>query len=193
MDGYRAAGINRLSFGVQSFDDAMLRRLGRIHSAAEAAAAIAEARKAGFDNVNVDLMYALPGQDLAGAQRDIEQAIALSPNHISHYQLTIEPNTEFAARPRNFPTVMRPGTCRSIASNCWRRPVMRNTRFPRTRNRVRAPGTTSTIGISVITSALAPVHTARFRLRQRHDPAPRQAAHATVLSGKRRVAARHCQ
>ncbi|TAH42527.1 MAG: radical SAM family heme chaperone HemW [Gammaproteobacteria bacterium] len=103
MDGYRAAGVNRLSFGVQSFDDAMLRKLGRIHSAAEAVHAVDEARAAGFDNFNIDLMYALPGQDLAGAQRDIEQAIALSPTHISHYQLTIEPNTEFAARPPQLP------------------------------------------------------------------------------------------
>jgi putative oxygen-independent coproporphyrinogen III oxidase len=103
MDGYRAAGINRLSFGVQSFDDAMLGRLGRIHSAAEAVHAVDEARKAGFDNFNVDLMYALPGQDLAGAARDVERAIALSPSHISHYQLTIEPNTEFAARPPQLP------------------------------------------------------------------------------------------
>lgn len=103
MDGYRAAGVNRLSFGVQSFDDAMLRKLGRIHSAAEAVHAVDEARASGFDNFNIDLMYALPGQDLAGAQRDIEQAIALSPTHISHYQLTIEPNTEFAARPPQLP------------------------------------------------------------------------------------------
>lgn len=103
MDGYRAAGVNRLSFGVQSFDDAMLRRLGRIHSAAEAVRAVDEARKAGFDNFNIDLMYALPGQNLTGAAHDVEQAIALSPAHISHYQLTIEPNTEFAAHPPQLP------------------------------------------------------------------------------------------
>lgn len=99
FDGYRAAGVNRLSFGVQSFDDAMLKRLGRIHSAAEAEAAIHEARTAGFDNVNIDLMYALPRQSLDGALTDIERAVALQPAHISHYQLTLEPNTAFAARP----------------------------------------------------------------------------------------------
>ncbi|HQV73391.1 MAG: radical SAM family heme chaperone HemW [Dokdonella sp.] len=103
LDGYLAAGVNRISFGVQSFDDDKLRRLGRIHSASDAARVVGEARAAGFDNFNIDLMYALPGQDLAGAARDIEQAIALAPTHISHYQLTIEPNTAFASRPPTLP------------------------------------------------------------------------------------------
>jgi oxygen-independent coproporphyrinogen-3 oxidase len=103
FDGYRAAGVNRISFGVQSFDDDKLRRLGRIHSASDAARVVGEARAAGFDNFNIDLMYALPGQDLAGAASDIEQAIALAPTHISHYQLTIEPNTVFASRPPLLP------------------------------------------------------------------------------------------
>lgn len=103
FDGYRAAGINRISFGVQSFDDGALRRLGRIHSASDAARVVGEARAAGFDNFNIDLMYALPDQDLAGAARDVEQAIALAPSHISHYQLTIEPNTVFASRPPVLP------------------------------------------------------------------------------------------
>ena len=103
FDGYLGAGVNRISFGVQSFDDEKLRRLGRIHSATDAARVVGEARDAGFDNFNIDLMYALPGQDLAGAARDIEQAIALAPTHISHYQLTIEPNTEFASRPPALP------------------------------------------------------------------------------------------
>ena len=99
FDGYREAGVNRLSFGVQSFDDAMLRRLGRIHSAAEAEVAVREARHAGFDNFNIDLMYALPQQTLGGALHDIERAAALQPAHISHYQLTLEPGTAFANRP----------------------------------------------------------------------------------------------
>ncbi len=88
---------------MQSFDDDKLRRLGRIHSASDAARVVGEARDAGFDNFNIDLMYALPGQDLAGAARDVEQAIALTPTHISHYQLTIEPNTAFASRPPALP------------------------------------------------------------------------------------------
>ncbi|WP_255595596.1 radical SAM family heme chaperone HemW [Lysobacter sp. BMK333-48F3] len=96
---YRAAGVNRLSFGIQSFDDDCLRRLGRIHDSAEAEAAVKLAQDAGFDNLNLDLMYALPGQSLAMAERDLERAFALQPAHISHYQLTLEPNTVFAARP----------------------------------------------------------------------------------------------
>jgi putative oxygen-independent coproporphyrinogen III oxidase len=103
FDGYLAAGVNRISFGVQSFDDDKLHRLGRIHSASDAARVVGEARAAGFDNFNIDLMYALPGQDLAGAAADVEQAIALAPTHISHYQLTIEPNTAFASRPPTLP------------------------------------------------------------------------------------------
>lgn len=97
--GYRAAGINRLSFGVQSFDDGCLERLGRIHSSNDAERAVKAAQDAGFDNLNLDLMYALPGQTLAMAEADIEHAIDLKPQHLSHYQLTLEPNTLFAARP----------------------------------------------------------------------------------------------
>jgi len=99
FEDYRAIGINRLSFGIQSFDDGCLKRLGRIHNAREAEAAITLARKAGFDNINLDLMYALPGQTSTMAETDIVRAIALAPAHISHYQLTLEPNTLFAARP----------------------------------------------------------------------------------------------
>ncbi len=97
--GYRSAGVNRLSFGVQTFDDACLQRLGRIHSSGDAERAVKAAQDAGFENFNLDLMYALPGQDLAMALHDIERAIALQPTHVSHYQLTLEPNTVFAARP----------------------------------------------------------------------------------------------
>ncbi|MFS8137353.1 MAG: radical SAM family heme chaperone HemW [Thermomonas sp.] len=97
--GYRAAGVNRLSFGVQSFDDGCLQRLGRIHSSGDAERAIKAAQDAGFDNFNIDLMYALPGQTLPMALEDVERGIALSPTHVSHYQLTLEPNTVFAARP----------------------------------------------------------------------------------------------
>jgi len=99
FENYRAAGVNRLSFGIQSFDDGCLQRLGRIHDSREAVAAVELARDAGFDNFNLDLMYALPGQDLAMAEEDVARAIALAPTHVSHYQLTLEPNTVFAARP----------------------------------------------------------------------------------------------
>ena len=99
FEHYRAAGVNRLSFGIQSFDDGCLQRLGRIHDSAEADAAVKLAQDAGFDNINLDLMYALPGQDLAMAEHDLVRAFALKPAHVSHYQLTLEPNTVFAARP----------------------------------------------------------------------------------------------
>ena len=103
FDGYLAAGVNRLSFGIQSFDDDKLRRLGRIHSASEAEAAVKSAQDAGYANINLDLMYALPQQTLEGAQADVTRAIALQPTHISHYQLTLEPNTAFAANPPPLP------------------------------------------------------------------------------------------
>ena len=100
---YRAAGVNRLSIGVQSFADAQLQALGRIHSSAEAVRAVTLARQAGFARINLDVMFALPGQDVAGALDDLRQAIALAPEHISWYQLTLEPNTAFYANPPVLP------------------------------------------------------------------------------------------
>ncbi|HEY9253927.1 MAG TPA: radical SAM family heme chaperone HemW [Stenotrophomonas sp.] len=99
FDRYLAAGVNRLSFGIQSFDDAALQRLGRIHDSAEAERAVKLAQDAGYDNLNLDLMYALPEQTLAQAENDLVRAFALQPTHVSHYQLTLEPNTVFFARP----------------------------------------------------------------------------------------------
>ncbi|MGE5863761.1 MAG: radical SAM family heme chaperone HemW [Rhizobacter sp.] len=99
---FRAAGVTRLSIGVQSFDDALLRSLGRVHDAAQAQAAVQEAR-AHFDTFNIDLMYALPGQDLARFEADLSQALALAPPHLSVYHLTIEPNTMFAKFPPAVP------------------------------------------------------------------------------------------
>ncbi|WP_455380909.1 radical SAM family heme chaperone HemW [Acidihalobacter prosperus] len=100
---YRQMGINRLSIGAQSFDDASLHRLGRIHSASEAQQAAEVAHSSGFDNFNLDLMYGLPEQDLSMAQRDIKIALSLMPTHISYYQLTIEPNTYFHHAPPALP------------------------------------------------------------------------------------------
>ena len=96
---FRAAGINRLSIGVQSFDDGMLQKLGRIHGRREAITAAERAHDAGFDELNLDLMFGLPGQTAAQALADLETAIALAPTHLSHYQLTLEPNTAFAHAP----------------------------------------------------------------------------------------------
>ena len=97
--GYREAGVNRLSIGAQSFDDAALRRLGRIHASDDIRLTVDAVRAAGFDNFNLDLMHALPGQTVAAAESDVRTAISLEPTHISWYQLTLEPNTVFHARP----------------------------------------------------------------------------------------------
>ena len=97
--GYREAGVNRISIGIQSLHDAQLKALGRVHDARQALDAFREARRAGFDNINLDLMYALPGQTTAQALDDLKQAIELGPEHLSHYQLTIEPNTLFNREP----------------------------------------------------------------------------------------------
>lgn len=97
--GYRQAGVNRLSIGAQSFDAAALAKLGRIHSVDDISRAVEEARASGFDNINIDIMYALPGQDVDGAISDLRAAAALEPTHVSWYQLTLEPNTVFYARP----------------------------------------------------------------------------------------------
>jgi len=103
FSGLLDAGVNRLSLGVQSFSDESLHALGRIHDADEALMAYESARRAGFENINLDLMHGLPGQDTAGALGDLELAISLAPDHISWYQLTIEPNTVFHKRPPPLP------------------------------------------------------------------------------------------
>jgi oxygen-independent coproporphyrinogen-3 oxidase len=97
--GYRQAGVNRLSIGAQSFNPATLTVLGRVHGVGDIGRAAREAREAGFDNINLDLMYALPGQDTAAAISDIEAAVRLEPEHLSWYHLTLEPNTVFHAHP----------------------------------------------------------------------------------------------
>lgn len=100
LDYYRTireAGVNRLSLGVQSFDDAALRRLGRRHDARDAEEAARLARRAGFDNLNLDLMFALPEQSLEQWRDSVDRAIALGPEHLSLYNLTIEPDTPFGA------------------------------------------------------------------------------------------------
>ena len=99
---FRDAGVTRLSIGVQSFDDVALQRIGRVHDAAQARAAVAEAREA-FDTFNIDLMYALPGQTLAQLQADLDTALAFAPPHLSVYHLTVEPNTAFAVAPPVLP------------------------------------------------------------------------------------------
>jgi len=97
--GYRDAGVNRLSIGAQSFDDERLAALGRIHSSADIVRAVDDARAGGFTNINIDLMHSLPDQTVEMALNDLSAAIQLEPSHISWYQLTLEPNTVFYARP----------------------------------------------------------------------------------------------
>ncbi|MEP4145716.1 MAG: radical SAM family heme chaperone HemW [Halioglobus sp.] len=101
--GFRQAGINRLSLGIQSFQDEKLRALGRVHNSEQARAAIDYAQVAGFDSFNIDLMHGLPGQTEADAAYDLETAISFKPPHLSWYQLTIEPNTVFNKRPPTLP------------------------------------------------------------------------------------------
>jgi len=103
--GYRAAGVNRLSVGVQSFCDTKLLALGRIHSAQNAIDAIAAAKDVGFSNFNIDIMHGLPNQSIEEALSDLRQAIALEPTHLSWYQLTIETNTQFYSAPPPLPDI----------------------------------------------------------------------------------------
>jgi len=103
FEAFREAGINRLSIGVQSFNPAHLKALGRIHDSAAAHRAIDTAKKAGFDNFNLDLMHGLPGQTPEEALADLQSAMSHEPPHLSWYQLTLEPNTEFYSRPPDLP------------------------------------------------------------------------------------------
>jgi putative oxygen-independent coproporphyrinogen III oxidase len=103
FDGFLGAGVNRLSVGVQSFSDEKLLSLGRLHDAEQAQSAIVTARRAGFKNLNIDLMFGLPGQNEEDALRDLSIGINYKPTHLSLYQLTIEPNTYFATNPPQLP------------------------------------------------------------------------------------------
>lgn len=100
---FRHCGVNRLSLGVQSFDDAMLKRLGRIHNGSDASKAIAMAKNAGFDDFNIDLMYGLPEQSLKQAEADLLKAFEFGSSHLSWYQLTLESNTLFYSKPPSLP------------------------------------------------------------------------------------------
>lgn len=103
LQNIRAAGFNRISIGVQSFNDISLKKLGRIHSAEEAETACRNALKAGFDNFNIDIMHGLPGQSLSDGMKDLERALSLNPSHISWYELTLEEGTAFGRNPPQLP------------------------------------------------------------------------------------------
>ncbi len=98
FSGYLQAGVNRLSFGIQSLDDEQLQKLGRIHTSSQARTAVNKARQAGYQNYNLDMMFGLPEQTLDAAKEDLLQLLELEPTHVSYYQLTIEPNTLFAVK-----------------------------------------------------------------------------------------------
>ncbi|HLF66039.1 MAG TPA: radical SAM family heme chaperone HemW, partial [Gammaproteobacteria bacterium] len=102
LTGYRAAGVNRISIGVQSFNAQQLKVLGRAHSSAQASAAIIATQKAGFHNYNIDLMYGLPKQTVEAALEDLQEALSFSPPHLSWYHLTLEPNTVFYQHPPKY-------------------------------------------------------------------------------------------
>ena len=142
FSGYRQSGINRLSLGVQSFDNRKLKSLGRIHDADQALEAFHQARSGGFENINIDLMHGLPGQTLEDAISDVETAISLQPEHISLYQLTLEPNTVFFGTHPHFPIRIR------SSNSSWRsrkyspQLAICNTRSPLTREPDRDVDTT---------------------------------------------------
>lgn len=136
---YRRAGVNRLSIGVQSLDDDALKALGRVHDAAAARLAVARARDAGFEDFNLDLMFALPGQSPEGALADVASVIAMAPTHVSHYQLTLEPGTPFWHRPPALPDddaawdmqrgcgrLLREAGYRQYEVSAWARPGRRS-------------------------------------------------------------------
>lgn len=115
---FHSAGINRLSIGIQSFNDDLLQRIGRVHSSREACRAVELAHDAGFEQLNLDLMYGLPTQSLQQAEQDLLNALALEPTHLSHYQMTIEPNTWFHKHP---PTTPQDDLLWQIQQQCQQR------------------------------------------------------------------------
>ena len=147
---------------MQSFDDDALQRIGRIHDAAQAERAVKQAQDAGIDNLNLDLMYALPQQTLAGALADVDKALLLQTPHLSHYQLTLEPNTAFAANPPPLPDDDRAWDMQEACQAAPRRgAACGSTKSRRTRGSGASACTTSTTGTSATTSASAPARTAR--------------------------------
>lgn len=153
--GYRKAGINRLSLGIQSFQPDQLHALGRIHSGDEAITAVAQARQAGFTNINIDLMHGLPDQTPQLAMDDITQALALAPEHLSWYQLTLEPNTAFHSHPRYCQRKRRFGIFRIKVISSWSWRASSATRSRLTLVPVTRAAITLITGSLVTTSGLA--------------------------------------
>lgn len=135
FNAYREVGVNRISIGIQSFQDEKLKRLGRIHGSREAITAAGLAQEAGLDSFNIDLMHGLPDQSIDDALSDLKQAIALEPPHLSWYQLTIEPNTCSTPSRQCCRMTTTYGKSSSRAINCWLKQATSSTRFPATANR----------------------------------------------------------
>lgn len=129
---FRKLGINRLSIGIQSFDDADLNICGRAHNAADAVSAFTAARKAKFENISFDLMYGIPGQTLQTVVNNINTAIRLEPEHISFYGLKVEEGTPFwfDRHELAFPEKRPSEACISRRSACWKKPGITNMKFP---------------------------------------------------------------
>ena len=142
---FAQAGVTRLSIGVQSFDDAALQRIGRVHTADQARAAVQEA-SACFETFNIDLMYALPGQTVAQWAQDLDTALAFEPPHLSVYHLTLEPNTYLRPIRRSSLTTMPPPICSTSSLSARPLKGCTATRFLPLRNPDIAAGTTSTTG-----------------------------------------------
>jgi oxygen-independent coproporphyrinogen-3 oxidase len=173
---YRAAGVNRLSVGAQSFRSRQLEALGRVHGVSEIGHAVALAREAGFDNVNLDLMYGLPQDDLTGAIADLEQAIALGPEHLSCTSSRSSRTRRFiGARPRCRTTSSSPPSKKPAAS-CSRAMVTRVMKSRPMRNPAGAAGTISITGSSATTSASVQARTASSRDRTARSSAARACA-----------------
>ena len=160
--GFREAGVTRVSLGIQSFNDAHLKALGRIHDASEARAAVDHALTH-FESVNLDLMYALPGQSLADAHADLEAAIGFGPAHLSCYHLTLEPNTPFHAAPPALPDDDLAADMQEMIEARLGEAGYRHYETSAFARPGRSAGTTSTTGTSATTSASARVPTASSR------------------------------
>ena len=126
---YVQAGVNRISIGVQSMQQDKLKALGRIHSQEEAINAAKQAHGVGLRSFNLDLMHGLPGQSIDDALADLTQIIALQPPHISWYQLTIEPNTQFYSKPRPCQRTTPYGKFKKGGKHCWRKRATSSTKF----------------------------------------------------------------
>jgi oxygen-independent coproporphyrinogen III oxidase len=146
LRAFRMAGVNRLSLGVQTFDDALLRCLGRVHDADQARRAFDDARLAGFGNIGIDLIHGLPGQTLSQWHSDLKEAVRLSPEHLSVYGLTVEEGTPFAQR---YPEESSDLPDQDFSAEMFEtaaRPDLSTTKLPTMPEKVTAPGTTAAIG-----------------------------------------------